>query len=482
MSQQEANYNRAKTWQIALFTMNNAATNTALFLMGYYAYFSQNILGLAAVAVGGIATAMRVFDGVTDPLIGVILDRTNTRFGRFRPFMLAGTLIMILCILGIFNAPQGMSSAEAYIYTTALYAVYIIGYTCQTSVTKAAQAVITNDPKQRPLYSGFDALFTRVSGAFLSVLLTSVLSKKYAVGQYAPTAENPAGSGMLNPDMWSMAALLICAFMLLLTVLAMIGIAAKDKPAFYQRSTQQKVRLHDYLDIISHNRPIQMLIIAAATDKLGVLLQNGLLVYLFGNLLLDNSLQGTYTVLSLIPVMAAAFIGVGIARKTGLKRNFLIGTVGSMLMLIALLLYRPDPGRPWIWITLYIVQNCIVVFANSSVVPMLADCTDYETYRSGKFTPGMIGTMFSFVDKLLSSLSTLIVGIALTAAGVGNVTITPNQPVGGSFNTVIMLAFCGIPILGHIASLIAMKFYELDGERMKEIQIDLEARRVNGLH
>lgn len=462
-------YNRSKTWQIALFTLNNTATNTALFLMGYYAYFSQNILGLAAVLVGGIATIMRVFDGITDPMIGFMLDKTNTKFGRFRPFMLGGNLIMCTCIIGIFNAPSKMSTSEAYIYTTILYAVYILGYTCQTAVTKAAQTVLTNDPKQRPLYSGFDALFSRISGAMISVLITTILAEKYAVGEYV-------GTGMLNPAMWRMASVILCIVILAMTVLAMIGIAAKDKPEYYIRTIDTRVHIKDYADIVVHNRPIQMLIIAAATDKLGSLLQNGLLVYLFANLMLNSKLQGIYTVVCLIPVMIFAFIGVGVARKIGLKKNFVAGTTGSLIMLIVLFLYRPNPDAPWIWIILYIIQNCIVVFANGSVVPMVADCTDYETYRSGKFVPGMIGTMFSFIDKLLSSLSSLIVGIALALAGVGNTTIVPNQPVGGNFNTVILLCFCGIPILGHITSLVAMKYYELDAERMEEIQAELERR------
>lgn len=464
-------YNRAKTWQIALFTLNNTATNTALFLMGYYAYFSQNILGLAAVMVGGIATAMRVFDGITDPAIGFMLDKTNTKFGRFRPFMLAGSLIMCVCIAGIFHAPTGMSTAGAYIYTTVLYVLYIIGYTCQTAVTKAAQAVITNDPKQRPLFSGFDALFTRVSGAMISVLITTILAEKYAIGDYA-------GAGMLNPEMWRVASVILCTAILAMTILAMAGISAKDKPEYYVKTGAAKVQLKDYVDIIVHNRPIQMLIIAAATDKLGSLLQNGLLVYLFANLLLNSKMQGIYTIVCLVPVMAAAFIGVGVARKVGLKKNFVAGTTGSLIMLLILFVYKPDPNVPWIWIVLYIIQNCIVVFANGSVIPMLADCTDYETYRSGKFVPGMIGTMFSFIDKLLSSLSSLIVGIALTVAGVGNTTIVPNQPVGGRFNTVILLCFCGIPILGYIASLISMKFYELDAAKMEKIQAGLERRKI----
>ncbi len=86
--------------------------------MGRYAYFTQNVLGLMAVVVGAIAMLMRVFDGITDPLIGYVLDRTNTKFGRFRPFMGLGSLIMCVCILSIFHAPQGMSSTAAYVWAT----------------------------------------------------------------------------------------------------------------------------------------------------------------------------------------------------------------------------------------------------------------------------------------------------------------------------------------------------------------------------
>ncbi|MGN1002949.1 MAG: MFS transporter [Oscillospiraceae bacterium] len=467
---EESTYNRAKVWQIALFTLNNAATNAALLLMGRYAYFTQNVLGLMAVVVGAIATLMRVFDGVTDPLIGYMLDKTNTRFGRFRPYMLTGCLVMCACILAIFHAPQGMSKTGAYVYTTVFYVIYILGYTCQTTVTKAAQAVITNDPKQRPLYSGFEALATRLTGAFISVLITMILAESYAVGEYA-------GEGMRNPAMWGAASKIICLLMAALTLLAIIGIWKKDRPEYYQRSVAVRVRIRDYADIVCHNRPIQMLIIAAATDKLALMLSNGLLVYVCSNLLRNTALEGKFTVLSLVPIMISAFIGVAISRKKGLKRNFLVGTVGSMLMLTVLLVLRPDPDHPWIWLGLLVVQQCVYCISNSSVVPMLADCTDYETYRSGRFVPGMIGTLFSLVDKLLSSLSNLIVGITLTIAGVGSTVIPPNQAMGNKFDTVILVCFCGVPILGHLASLIAMRFYDLDRAKMEEIQKELQARK-----
>ena len=95
------------------------------------------------------------------------------------------------------------------------------------------------------------------------------------------------------------------------------------------------------------------------------------------------------------------------------------------------------------------------------VLPMVGDCADYEFYRSGNFIPGMIGTTFSFVDKAMSSLSTVIQGAALAVAGVGATKIIPNQPVSGYFNTVVLFCICIVPLLGSVASVIAMKYYNI---------------------
>lgn len=153
-----------KTWQIALFALNGISSNTAMFMMGYYMFYTQNMLGLSAVVVGLIATFMRVFDGVTDPPIGILIDKTETRFGKFRPYMMIGAIVVGLSIIGIFNTPQNLGVTGSYIYTTALYAVYVIGYTFQTTCTRAAQAVLTKDPKQRPLFAVFNGGFNAILG------------------------------------------------------------------------------------------------------------------------------------------------------------------------------------------------------------------------------------------------------------------------------------------------------------------------------
>ena len=127
-------------------------------------------------------------------------------------------------------------------------------------------------------------------------------------------------------------------------------------------------------------------------------------------------------------------------------------------------------------------------------IPMVADCSDYETYRSGKYIPGIMGTLFSLVDKLVSSLSATVynaarensatvVGIAVTFIGL-NTLPTQYDPYTPGMNVVVIVLFCAIPMVAWAATLIAMKGYSLTGEKMKEIQAVNACRRdavANGM-
>lgn len=469
-------YNNAKLWQIGFFSLNNCATNIALFLMMQYSYFTQNVLGLAAAIIGIIATSTRIFDAITDPLVGFLVDRTNGRFGKFRPYMLVGNIIIWCSLIMIFNTPAAWSIHQKYLFTTAFYVIYIIGYTCQTVVTKAGQAVLTNNPKQRPIFAGFDSVLTQMASALVPMLITTILAEKYSVGEFA--GENGKGLGMINPEMWKEAVLILATVSFIFTILAIIGIRQKDRTEYFgQAGSQPKLKFVDYKDIVIHNRPIQMLIISAATDKLGQLLMSGTMTYLFANMLLNSKLQGVFSSMLILPLVAISISGVFVSRRFGLKKTFLLGTWGSMIMLAIMFVVRPNPEVPAVFLVLFLIQKCLASMGNSGIIPMIADCTDYETYRSGRFVPGMMGTMFSFIDKIISSFSAMIQGFALTLAGVGNVVIRPNEPVNETFNLAIMICFCIVPILGHIATIIAMRWYNLDRNKMDEIQRELDQRK-----
>ena len=112
-------------------------------------------------------------------------------------------------------------------------------------------------------------------------------------------------------------------------------------------------------------------------------------------------------------------------------------------------------------------------------IPMVADCSDYETYRSGRYIPGIMGTLFSLVDKLVSSLGSTIVGIAVAMIGI-NTLPDGNTPYAEGMHMVVIILFCIVPMLAWIATLIAMKGYTLTGDRMKEIQ-EVNAQRKEGI-
>ena len=156
-----AGVNRAKMYQLALFPLNNGATNVYFVLiLSYVAQFGSSVLQLGMFA-SIMVTVMRVFDAITDPIIGALMDRTSTKIGKFRPFMIIGSVIMALSVIALYILtpliPETLMWLR-YVAFVLVYAVWVIGYTFQTSVTRAGQTVLTNDPNQRPLFTIFNTV------------------------------------------------------------------------------------------------------------------------------------------------------------------------------------------------------------------------------------------------------------------------------------------------------------------------------------
>ena len=101
---------------------------------------------------------------------------------------------------------------------------------------------------------------------------------------------------------------------------------------------------------------------------------------------------------------------------------------------------------------------------------MTADCADYEVYRSGRYVPGLMGTLFSFVDKLISSLSTTLVAMIYAAIGYTSTLPTQEDPYTTGVLVCTIACFLDKPAIGWILNVVAMKFYPLTKERMAEIQ------------
>ena len=481
-NQIDSGLNRAKMYQLALFPMNNGATNVYFVLiLSYIATFGNTVLAIATLFATSMITIMRVFDAITDPIIGAMMDRTNGKFGKFRPYMVIGNIIMALSAIALYIfTPMVPASKQwlRYVLFVALYAVWVIGYTFQTSVTRSAQSVLTNDPKQRPLFTIFNTVGSMAGMGLMQVLAPMIRSN---VGDYN------------TPDFYRVFAPLGIVISIILTILAIIGIWEKDNAKYFGiGGEQEKTKVSEYIDIIKSNKPMQRLMIAGGTCKLALSVATNMTVLC----MLYGCMMGNYDGLYL-PMMVLGYVfsvpffvlSVNTSQKKGQKASLqrYVGVALACYVVVIALLIMWQPGNPamnlsilgenGLSLNLYTIIFILffglgygAYYATADMpIPMVADCADYETYRSGKYIPGIMGTLFSLVDKLVSSLAATVVGIAVTIIGLENLPVA-ETPYAPGMNWVVIALFCIVPMVAWTITLLAMKGYELSGDRMKEIQ------------
>lgn len=464
---------RAKTWEIAFYALNNTSTNIYMMIFMYISYFLTGIVGTTVVFAGSITMIMRMWDGVTDPLIGYVVDKTNSKFGKNRPFILVGNLILLITSFIIFKLTPSLPLAARLPFYIVMYMLYIIGYTCQCVVTKSAQTCLTNDPSQRPIFAMFDTIYNAIVFALLPVVITSYLLPKYG-----------GNAAFTNPDffmgLWGTLApvALVFAFM------AIIGLRRKDRVEFYGTGVVKRITFRDYWEVLKSNRAIQMLVVSASSDKLSMSMRSNSIIYvmLYGIICGNYALYGSMSAFTTIPnILVTLLLMNFVARRMGQKAAMLVGTWGGIITaaLTFVLFLFGDPTTfsftnitffTVAFVVLFILMSGFSSMSSNIVIPMTADCADYEVYRSGKYVPGLMGTLFSFVDKMISSLATMFVSMLIAAIGFTTVQPTPDTPYTTSIFWVTMVCFLGAPVVGWICNVIAMKFYPLTQEKMAEIQ------------
>ncbi|MFC3039352.1 MFS transporter [Virgibacillus xinjiangensis] len=463
------NYHSAKLWQIGLFALNNTATNLYMFALMFVSYYATGVAGLTVVIVSTILTFMRVFDGITDPIIGFIIDKTESKFGKFRPIMIIGNIILAGSILIMYNVTHQLPASFQMIFFIGIYAIYIVGYTLQTAVTKAAQTVLTNNPKQRPLFSIFDSVYNIVIFTGGQIYVAS-----YLVGKH----------GDFNMGLFTELNTIVMIAAGVFTGLAVIALWQKDRKEFFGLADLTvNTRFRDYWPILKGNRPLQMLVISASTDKLAssVMRQAPVTVMFFGIMLGDYALSGTISMITIIPGVLITFIGVNYARKRGMKSTLVkaswLGVISFSILIGFFLVIDPSTvslsnlgATTLLFLLLYSIGMGIATLTPSIVIPMIADVSDYETYKTGRYVPGMMGTIFSFIDKMVSSLAPALVGFLVAFIGYQNEFPQLGEALTTPLLVMTLIITFGIPIAGWLISIVAMNFYHLDGKKMEEVQ------------
>lgn len=468
---ENSSYHTAGLWQIGFFALNNGATNLYLAMMGYVSYYVNGIVGIGVMSVSIILTLLNIFDGITDPIAGFLMDKCNGRFGKFRPFMVIGNLLMIVSCICLFVFTHRIAKYLRLVFFISVYACFIIGYTFQTVVTKAGQTVLTNHPKQRPVSTTFDSLYIMAAFGSVALFVSNYLIPKY--------------KSFTNEKLFIEFVIWVTAIGAICTVLAVIGIWSKDNEKYFGNGTvSKKVGVREYISILKGNKPIRILVLSACLNKFAssVYSNTTVGVMLFGILMQDYSIAGLIGVVTAIPTLLVVSAGIKIAQNFGQKKAFVMftwfGILFQSLMLIQFMFgdiskisfsLHSINLMTVIFFILFVLLNGSKSITNNMVVPMIADCSDYEVYRSGNYVPGMMGAVFSFVDKVFAALATTFVGMVLSLIGYGKVFPQVEDAPDMKIKLTTIFLYCVVPIIGWVVSMIFMRYYTLDKNKMKEI-------------
>ena len=413
-------YRRAPTWCIAIGEMQGGAAMAFYSLVSLMSYVASEGYGIALGVAGIILTATRWFDGIIDPFLAVWIDKLHTRFGKLRILMLLGLAIRSVAMLMLFVWFSGRT--DNVVLFIILYMVNIVGNSIFDIAGNMLPAVMTNDPRQRPTVQVWATIYNYLFPMILAVVSTMVILPMFG-NQY-------------TREMLSLTCIIYVIVAWVLTLIACIGLTPVDKPENFMGITAggDDVSLKDMGKFLAKNRPFQMYVVAAVSDKLAQQVNSQTIVstLLFG-ILIGNIQFGTMlSMISMLPSIIFAIFGARYCGKHGSKESTVTWTWVCIAIAVASILFctaidmravSTNIGLTVAFFVLLLAMNGAKMCVTTANGSMRADIVDYELDRSGKYIPGIVTATYNFIDQLISSLGVTIATLCVAAIGYVNLSL-----------------------------------------------------------
>lgn len=423
---------------------------TNMIVMTYLTFFCTDIFGISSMTVAGLMLVTRVIDAITDPIMGVIADMTRSKMGKYRPYLIFGSPVLGVLIYLLFSAPD-LSAMMKVVFIYVVYIAYSLAFTVVGIPFTALVPVLTKDPAERTMAVSWKNIMIQVGRLFIT--------------SFALPIVEAFGGGEVG---WGRFGALVGVIITLCFWCVAWGLKPYDKIDLGGKRPEIHIRSH--MKLITKNKPLLMLAIAFGTDMIANSAILAVNMYYFKYVLGREDLVPITSAALTITGVVANFAIPYLTRVIGKKRLYWWGSFLSILPLAVLFVKPVVPESALI--VLIALFGLISTVPSSLAWAMLPDCVDYAQYKMGVDGNGFISSSFSFMNKLCSALGSFLVSFLLGLCG-----FVANREQ--TMIVIVMIVFLrfGTPILGYIASLISMHFYELTDEKYMEIRRELDNRR-----
>ena len=459
------------------YGFGDAASSMFWKIFGMYSlFFYTDVFGITAAAAGTMFLIARLWDSFFDVFVGIAADRTKTKWGKYRPYLL--WFAIPFAVMGVFTfyAPS-FSSIGKLVYAYITYSLMMIVYSLINVPYASLLGAISADPKERNQLSSYRMSFAFI-GSFVTVMLLQPLidffSKTFDnnnIKQLAHTAEASVSTSVTG---WVMGVGVIGVICVILFLLCF----SWTKERVQQIESEENVSIKTDLKNLFHNAPWWILVATGLAALLFNAVRDSVAIYYFRDFVkLNYKMAGTgwdITTIYFLVGQAANLIGVmaapSISAKYGKKKTYMIAIL--LAGLLSIVFYFIPNNIVWI----LALQFLISIFAGY-VLPLLwsmfADIVDHQELLTGRRATGLIFSSSSMSQKLGWALGAALSGWIL--AWFNYIPDAVTQSADTIFGEKLMISL--LPAACCVLAFLGMFFYPLSDKKVKEISEELNSRR-----
>lgn len=446
----------------------------------YLPFFYSNIFGLSLAHAGTLVLVTKLYDAVSDPVMGLIADRTNTRWGKYRPYLLWIAIPFAVAGVLAFFTPQTDNYTFKHVYAYVTYILMMTVYTAINVPYGAMLGVMTDDSREKSVFSSFRMFFAFI-GSFIAMgSFEPLLKLRQSIVGTLPAEWTLADS---TPADWTIAVSVIgivCAVLFILSFLMTrerVTEAEMAKEPVRENSDETaKTSVAEDLKALVANGPWWMLLGGGIAILLFNCVRGGAAAYYFADVLGTNAIftLALFLTVGEISQLVGVVVTVPVSEKIGKKATFLLVLVAVTILSIIVAFLPETPAGMWALLVSQILI-CIAIGINSPLLwSMFADVADYSELKNGRASTGLIFSSSSMAQKFGAAFGSAIVLWVLMAFGYDNAKGAVQTPEALA---TIKALISWIPAIGSAAGIAIMLGYPLTDKKMSEIRQELSKKR-----
>ena len=435
-------------------------------------FFYSNVFGLSLADAGVLMLVTRIWDAVSDPMMGIIADRTKTRWGKYRPYLLFFALPFAVCGILLFTTPENGKTLWAYV-------TYILMMTVYTGINVpygSLMNVMTADSDEKSVLSSY-RMFFAYGGSFIALFAWEPLCNMFDKGRTAVEGAGALASVSTSPDAWQKAMILIAACCFILFILSFLMTKEHVK-------SESTVSVGQDLKLLLKNKPWWLLIGAALASNLFNTVRGTTTAYFFADYIhktVEMAPQWAFLVsasifLSMgeIANMVGVVLAVPMSKHFGKKSTYIISMAALIGLSIVFFFLPATTGGYWAMLFFQIVISVFTGVISPLVWSMYADVADYSELKDGTASTGLIFSSASMAQKFGGAFGGSAVMWMLAAFGYSTVAgaVQTETAILG-----LRILMSWVPALVAALSILVVWFYPLTKQKMEGVQVELAAKR-----